>query len=179
MADVFSKRKRSEIMSRIRARGNRDTELRLIRIFRTYGITGWRRGSKLPGKPDFVFLKLKLAVFVDGCFWHGCPKHGTKPKTNATFWRMKISRNMVRDRRINQVLRAMGWTVMRIWEHELMRVGSPRLLRKLAVLISTRVPCTLGPGQANDVRPRLLTNCSGAMDSQSIGRFIPFAKDVK
>lgn len=72
-------------MAAIRSCGNRGTELRLIAFMRAHGITGWRRGAKLTGKPDFVFPAKRLAVFVDGCFWHGCPKHGTKPKNNAAF----------------------------------------------------------------------------------------------
>ncbi len=76
MADVFSKSKRSKVMAAIRSKGNKDTELRLAFILRAYGIKGWRRHYPLPGKPDFVFPKQRLAVFVDGCFWHSCPKHG-------------------------------------------------------------------------------------------------------
>ena len=107
MTDIFTRKKRSAVMSAIRSRGNAATELRLIALFRAHGITGWRRGSKLTGKPDFVFPRLpasprlrrtgKLAVFVDGCFWHGCPRHATRPKTNAAFWRKKIAANQARD----------------------------------------------------------------------------------
>ncbi|HEY4248178.1 MAG TPA: very short patch repair endonuclease [Lacunisphaera sp.] len=131
MPDIFTKRKRSDVMSRIRGSGNKGTELRLIQIFRANDITGWRRGSKLPGKPDFVFPRLKTAVFVDGCFWHGCPKHGTSPKTRAAFWLAKIIGNKARDRRVNRTLRARGWKVLRIWEHELSRRNLPRLLKRL------------------------------------------------
>lgn len=118
-------------MSRIRDAGNKGTELRLIEVFRAHGITGWRRGSKLPGRPDFVFQWLKVVVFVDGCFWHGCPRHATQPKTNAAFWREKIAANKARDRRINCALNAAGWRVLRIWEHELTRKNERRLLAKL------------------------------------------------
>jgi DNA mismatch endonuclease, patch repair protein len=131
MADVFTKRKRSEVMSLIRSRGNRDTELRLAQVFRSHGMIGWRRGMKLAGKPDFVFPKLRLTVFVDGCFWHGCPKHGTKPKQNAIFWREKISRNQARDRLVTRTLRAKDWRVLRVWEHELTRKNEHRLLQRL------------------------------------------------
>jgi DNA mismatch endonuclease (patch repair protein) len=131
MPDIFSKRKRSVVMAAIRSHGNQATELRLIAIFRAHGITGWRRGSTLPGRPDFVFPQLKLAVFVDGCFWHGCPMHGTQPKTNAAFWREKIARNRSRDRRVTRALRARGWRVVRIWEHALARRAGPRLRRRL------------------------------------------------
>jgi DNA mismatch endonuclease (patch repair protein) len=112
MPDTFTKQKRSEMMSRIRSAGNKGTELRLVQIFRTNSITGWRRGSKLPGKPDFVFPKQRLAVFVDGCFWHGCPKHATWPKTRAAFWKAKIEGNRSRDRRVNRALRQRGWVVV-------------------------------------------------------------------
>jgi DNA mismatch endonuclease, patch repair protein len=138
MQDVFSGKKRSEVMSRIRGTGNENTELRLIQVFRANGITGWRRGSKLPGKPDFVFPKLKTAVFVDGCFWHGCPKHATWPKNRAAFWLAKLDGNKARDKKVNRLLRGLGWTVIRIWEHELARRNLPKLLRRLAVLNTGR-----------------------------------------
>lgn len=86
------------------------------------------------GRPDFVFLKLKTAVFVDGCFWHGCPKHGAKPKTNAAFWRKKIETNRACDKRVNRLLRQRGWTVLRVWEHALARKHEGRLLRRLESL---------------------------------------------
>lgn len=121
-------------MARIRGAGNQNTELRLIQIFRAERISGWRRGSTLPGKPDFVFSKLKTAVFVDGCFWHGCPKHGTQPKNRAAFWLAKLTGNKARDRRVNRALRARGWKVIRIWEHELSRKNLPRLLKRLGDL---------------------------------------------
>src|ERR1700685_4217012 len=91
--DVFTKAKRSEVMSRIRARGNKDTELALARIFRRHGITGWRRNRRAFGKPDFVFKEFRTAVFVDGCFWHSCPKHSTSPRGNREYWRNKLFRN--------------------------------------------------------------------------------------
>lgn len=131
MPDIFTKRKRSEVMSRIRGAGNKNTELRLIQVFRANGLTGWRRGSKLPGRPDFTFPQLKTALFVDGCFWHGCPQHATQPKTNAAFWREKIAANKARDRRVNRMLRERGWAVIRVWEHELRRRDEAKLVRRL------------------------------------------------
>lgn len=103
MADIFTKAKRSQVMSRIRSRGNRATELALIRVFRAHQITGWRRHQPVFGKPDFVFPKLRAAVFVDGCFWHGCPLHATKPKNNAAFWRKKLAANQARDRLVTRL----------------------------------------------------------------------------
>ena len=129
--DVFTPEKRSAVMARIRGTGNKDTELRLIILMRAARITGWRRNSTLTGKPDFVFPKLRVAVFVDGCFWHGCPIHGTKPKQNAEFWLTKIARNQARDRLVNRTLRKAGWRVLRIWEHELARKNLPRLFARL------------------------------------------------
>jgi DNA mismatch endonuclease (patch repair protein) len=116
MSDVFTKAKRSEVMSRIRGRGNKDTELALAKLFRRHGIKGWRRHQPVYGKPDFIFPNARLAVFVDGCFWHGCPKHATMPKNNREFWRRKLSSNERRDALVNQTLRHDGWRVLRIWE---------------------------------------------------------------
>lgn len=129
--DVFTREKRSAVMARIRGTGNKDTELRLMAIFRRCGITGWRRGSKLSGRPDFVFPKARLAVFVDGCFWHGCPRHATWPKNNAEFWRTKILGNQKRDRAVNRLLKKTGWRVLRIWEHELTRKADARTVRRI------------------------------------------------
>jgi len=160
MPDVFTKAKRSDVMSRIRSRGNARTELALVRVFRAEGITGWRRhiqiriaergrrngrGVRATGssfrtphsalrvcavRPDFVFQRQRLAVFVDGCFWHGCPQHGTKPKGNAAFWRRKFATNVARDLRVNRALRRAGWRVLRIWEHALRWATTKRGGRK-------------------------------------------------
>ena len=131
MADFLSRRQRSERMSLIRSRGNKDTELAFAKLLRRFRITGWRRRQDIFGKPDFVFTKLKLAVFVDGCFWHGCPKHSTWPKGNAAFWRHKLSANRKRDSRVTRTLRRAGWRVLRIWEHELGRKHEARLIRRI------------------------------------------------
>ena len=106
-------------MSKIRGSGNRTTEMAMIKIFRDYGITGWRRKVAMYGKPDFVFPKSRIAVFVDGCFWHGCPKHGNMPKNNREFWEQKINANRKRDRMVSRKLRSEGWSVQRIWEHDI------------------------------------------------------------
>jgi DNA mismatch endonuclease (patch repair protein) len=136
-------------MSCIRGRGNKETEVTLMRLMRAQHITGWRRQvllkfqiagrkaqatgrkSQVSGlksqvsafrfqvRPDFVFARQRVAVFVDGCFWHGCRWHGTRPQGNAAFWARKLAGNRARDRRVNRVLRAHGWHVLRIWEHAL------------------------------------------------------------
>jgi len=120
MVDVFPIKKRSEIMSHVKSRCNVATELRIIGIFRQNHITGWRRNARLFGNPDFVFPKAKVAVFVDGCFWHCCPLHGSIPKSNREFWAKKLSRNKIRDTLVNKRLRDTGWKTIRVWQHDLM-----------------------------------------------------------
>ena len=119
MSDVFSKKKRSQVMSAIRSKGNKATELKLASILRAAGVKGWRRHLPLTGKPDFVFPRNRVALFVDGCFWHGCPVHCRRPNSNRGYWFSKILRNQKRDAAVRKGLRASGWRVLRIWEHEL------------------------------------------------------------
>ena len=116
MTDVFSKAKRSEVMSRIRGSGNKSTELKLMRLMRRNGIKGWRRRVNIFGKPDFVFKKERLCIFVDGCFWHSCPKCYSPPKQNADFWLNKIEGNRARDKQVSRKLRSEDWSVCRIYE---------------------------------------------------------------
>ena len=106
-------------MAAIRSSGNKDTELKLVAILRAAHITGWRRRQPLPGRPDFIFRSARLAIFVDGCFWHGCPKHGRKPHSNREYWLPKLRRNRERDTAVKRALRSAGWTVIRLWEHDL------------------------------------------------------------
>ena len=110
-------------MPRILYKGNEKTEVRLAKIMRKAGIRGWRRHLPIPGRPDFAFRKHKVAVFVDGCFWHGCPRCFRLPKQNRAFWKAKIEGNRKRDRSVNGRLRRLGWKVMRIRECRLKYVG--------------------------------------------------------
>lgn len=104
-------------MRAIKSANNATTERKLRAHFSQLGIRGWRiRLSGLPGCPDFVFPALKIALFVDGCFWHGCPRCGHLPKTNIEYWSTKLARNKIRDRRVNRELRSAGFTVIRYWE---------------------------------------------------------------
>jgi DNA mismatch endonuclease, patch repair protein len=116
-------------MSRIRAGGNVATELKFIALLRAHRITGWRRNYPLFGKPDFVFPGLRVALFVDGCFWHGCPLHGALPSSNRLFWKKKLTANKVRDKVVGGELKAKGWKVIRVWQHELSSAG--RLIRRI------------------------------------------------
>lgn len=135
MTDVFTKAKRSEVMSRIRGSGNKATELALAKLFRKYGITGWRRNQPLFGKPDFTFRRQRVVVFVDGCFWHGCPRHFNMPANNQAFWERKLTANKERDRLVTQTLRKQGWRVIRVWEHDLSANGL--LASRLSRIIKT------------------------------------------
>src|ERR1035437_4658058 len=136
MADVFSKKKRSWLMSRVRSRGNKKTELALLSLFRQHRISGWRRHLALPGTPDFAFPRARVAVFVDGCFWHACPRCGTRPANNAEFWKAKFVANRRRDRIVGEKLRERGWTVVRIWQHQLRKPD--RVINKISMSLQER-----------------------------------------
>jgi DNA mismatch endonuclease (patch repair protein) len=133
MPDILSPEQRSERMARVKSRGNVSTEIALARAFRRSGIHGWRRhvrvsmdeghcadggGRRAEVRPDFVFRDERLVVFVDGCFWHACPRHRTTPKNNRDYWATKLRDNQRRDRRVSRALKREGWLVIRVWEHD-------------------------------------------------------------
>lgn len=136
MADVFDKEKRSEIMSAVRSKRNKSTELKLIDVFKKNGIVGWRRNYKVKGHPDFIFPRKKIAIFVDGCFWHGHDCRNTRPSDNAEYWQMKRERNIKHDKEITSLFESRGWVVIRIWECELQRKNEQILFDKLKILIN-------------------------------------------
>ncbi len=119
MADKYTKEQRYIMMSSVKSRNNKSTELVFISLLRTNKITGWRRHYPIEGTPDFVFPKEKIAVFIDGCFWHKCPKCYRRPKSNKAYWDQKVEDNQRRDAAKRRSLRKQGWHVVRIWEHEL------------------------------------------------------------
>lgn len=133
MADVFDDEKRSEIMSKVHSKNNKSTELKLIQVFEENHIKGWRRNYPVKGHPDFVFLDKKIAVFVDGCFWHGHDCRNTRPSDNADYWTKKRERNMKHDKEITELFERRGWTVIRIWECELKKKNRTILMDKLSV----------------------------------------------
>ena len=137
MADVFDKEKRSQIMSAVHSKKNKSTELKLIDIFKRYGIIGWRRNYNVKGHPDFIFPRKKVAVFVDGCFWHGHDCRNTRPNDNAEYWQKKRERNMQHDKAVTEMFENRGWTVIRIWECELKRKNEHILYKKISCLIET------------------------------------------
>ena len=122
-------------MALIRGKGNKQTELELLALLRQNKISGWRRHLPLVGRPDFAFPLQKVAVFVDGCFWHGCAKCCTRPKTNRKFWDKKLADNMARDQRVNRQLRRQGWKVIRIWQHSLQKCPATCLNRLRRALV--------------------------------------------
>lgn len=138
MTDVFTKEKRSEIMRAIKSSGNKSTEKKLMSFFKKYNLKGWRRNYNIIGKPDFVFLKMKIAIFTDGCFWHGHNCRNTKPKDNRDYWKNKIKKNIERDQNVTERLTKKGWTVIRIWECELKNENL--LVQKFNLLISSSSP---------------------------------------
>ena len=131
MADVFDAKMRSDIMRQVKSKNNKSTELRLIEMFKQNGIIHWRRNYPVKGRPDFVFPKLRIAVFVDGCFWHGHDCRNTRPAEHQEYWQKKRERNIRRDNEVTAMFEARGWLVLRIWECELKKKNESALLRKL------------------------------------------------
>ena len=130
MSETDDRGKRSEVMRAVKSKGNKSTELRLIALFREQGIKGWRRNYPVKGHPDFVFLDKKVAVFVDGCLWHG---HSCRhwPKSNVEFWKNKIEGNMRHDQQVKESFENRGWKVLRIWECELLKKNLSATLTRI------------------------------------------------
>lgn len=135
MSDVFDKEERSRIMRSVKSRNTRSTELAIIKIFKENHITGWRHNYNAKGHPDFVFLEKRIAIFVDGCFWHGHDCRNTRPAAHAEYWAKKRERNMQRDKEITARFETRGWTVIRIWECELKKKNLPQTIEKLTSVL--------------------------------------------
>lgn len=127
--DIFTIKKRSEIMSRIRSAGTSPENRLYLMLRQSLGLRRRidRNVRDLPGQPDFLIPSLRLAIFADGCFYHCCPRHGHTPKSNTHYWVPKLARNRKRDAASRKALRAMGFTVFRAWEHDL----KPKRLERL------------------------------------------------
>jgi DNA mismatch endonuclease (patch repair protein) len=121
MTDSFSKADRSVIMKKVKSKENRSTELALVKIFNMHGVKGWKRNYPVIGKPDFVFLSKKIAVFADGCFWHGHHCRNIVPKQNNEYWDKKRIRNIERDIEVNLLFTNRGWKILRFWECDIKR----------------------------------------------------------
>lgn len=131
MSDVFDKKARSNIMRAVKSKNPKSTELALIKLFKENHITGWRHDYDVKGHPDFVFLKKRIAIFVDGCFWHGHDCRNTRPADNAEYWAKKRARNIQHDKEITQLFEHRGWTVIRIWECELSKKKIAQTLQQI------------------------------------------------
>jgi len=119
MTDCYPKETRSRVMSKIRSK-NTQPELQLRKLLWSKGLRGYRIHNKnLPGNPDIAFSKKKIAIFIDGCFWHGCPICYVEPKTNRDYWLPKIRNTIERDNTQQKELESAGWVVIRIWEHDI------------------------------------------------------------
>jgi DNA mismatch endonuclease (patch repair protein) len=129
--DTLTKQQRSKLMAKVRGHGNKSTELRFMKLLRRWRVRGWRRNHRLVGLPDFIFMQARVAVFVDGCFWHGCKQHSRMPNANRSYWLKKLTQNKSRDRVVNSALRQAGWRVLRIWEHELASKNETHLLKRI------------------------------------------------
>jgi len=129
--DTVSPIERSRIMARVKSKGNKSTESAVVALLREARLTGWRRHYPIEGKPDFVFPQKRIALFVDGCLWHGCPKHCRIPQTNRSYWINKISTNRKRDDRVRRQLRKKGWTVIRVWEHAINTQATLLMIEKI------------------------------------------------
>ena len=132
--DHVTKEVRSKIMALVQSKDGRTTELRLARLLCASGLRGYRKQWPVDGKPDFAWPGLKVAVFVDGCFWHGCPCKYL-PRSNTDFWQNKIETNKRRDRKVAARLRRTGWIVLRIKECAVLKTAT---LRRIAEAVEER-----------------------------------------
>ena len=137
MIDVFSKSQRSYNMSRVKCRDTKP-EIKLRKELHRHGLKGYRTRSNLYGKPDIIFTKYKLAIFVDGCFWHKCPVCFKRPSTRTDFWDKKIEKNTLRDKEVNKKLASDGWKILRFWEHEI----NKNINNVIKKIIKERIPKT-------------------------------------
>ena len=118
-------------MRSVKSKMNKSTELRLIEIFRQDDIKGWKRNYPVKGHPDFVFLDKKIAIFVDGCFWHGHDCRNTRPAENREYWSMKREKNIRHDQDVAATFESRGWKVFRIWECELKKKNETVLIERI------------------------------------------------
>lgn len=141
---------RSEQMARIRSCNTRPE--RLLRSALWASGLRYRVGaSTSAGRPDVVFPRIQVAVFIDGCFWHGCPQHYVAPRTRTDFWRKKLKENQTRDRQQTMALKAQGWTVIRIWEHEVLSSVNAAVDR-IAKSVARRQHCFSGASARKALR---------------------------
>jgi DNA mismatch endonuclease (patch repair protein) len=151
MADTVDRKTRSRYMAAVKSTGNLSTEGRVVGILRRAGLSGWRRHLRLPGTPDFCWPKAGLAVFIDGCFWHGCPRCYNSPKSHVAYWRGKVAANRRRDLKVDSALRRAGWSVIRIWE---CRLDQTKVIPRIRAKLGARC---CGAGVYDGTRPQRKT----------------------
>jgi DNA mismatch endonuclease (patch repair protein) len=129
MSDTISKKKRSEIMSKVRSKDSK-IEVDFRKAIWKAGFRYRKNPTRYFGKPDLVLNKYKTVIFVDSCFWHGCKKHCRLPSTRKNYWLPKIERNKQRDKEVNRNYKKEGWKVIRVWEHQLK--SSDKIIKKIS-----------------------------------------------
>lgn len=135
MADIFSKEKRSEVMSLIKKKGTKP-EMKVFRFLRGEGIYFQKHYDRAPGCPDVALPRKKLAVFIDGDFWHGYRFAAWKDKLPKEYWQEKIAGNIKRDRRNHALLRRAGWRILRVWEHDLTEKRKERTFERIRTFLA-------------------------------------------
>ena len=134
--DRVTREVRSKIMSSVRTSGG-TTERKMEKLLRVRGISGYRKQWPVAGKPDFAWPKSRVVLFVDGCFWHGCPRCDRPSKSNTRYWKAKIVSNRRRDARVARKLRKEGWSVLRVWE---CKISEERTLSRIMRAVSYSMP---------------------------------------
>lgn len=133
MTDIFSKKKRSEIMSKVRSKDSK-IEIEFRKKLWSAGFRYRKNATKYFGKPDLVLRKYKTVIFIDSCFWHGCKKHGSMPQTRKRFWEAKIERNKQRDKEVSKHYKKTGWKIFRIWEHKI-KASPEKIIEEMGMLM--------------------------------------------
>ena len=134
--DNIDPQTRSLVMAAVRSRGNKSTENAMLSVLKSNHVTGWRRHYKITGTPDFAWPKEKVALFVDGCFWHGCPFCRRPPKSNVEFWASKVEYNQRHDKAVSRRLRNSGWSVIRVRE---CKVNDPTIIDRIVRTLAMRI----------------------------------------
>jgi len=131
MTDTVSKKKRSEIMSKVKSKDSK-IEVNFRKAIWKAGFRYRKNSTKYFGKPDMVLPKYKTAIFIDSCFWHGCKRHCRLPAARKKYWTTKIERNKERDKEVNRYYKKIGWKVIRVWEHEIKK-KTDAVIRKIKI----------------------------------------------
>lgn len=143
--DKVSRAARSKIMSKIRSRGNFSTERRLRAALARAGVKGWTMHHKAAaGTPDFFFAASQIAIFIDGCFWHGCPTCYRRPHSRRGYWDKKVTLNIRRDKKVNRRLKLKGFKVLRVWEHDVVAAPSIVAEKLASYRVGKPIPATKG-----------------------------------